>query len=139
MQDPTAASKFLVEHALSRLSTDNLSCMVVRLDKEKMQRTTRGTEADGDAASRTTEVDKIVSDTKQKIADGAVAPIGVSATNSGRGFDATGAPDEEFVPTAIEGTVEEETVVEDDEDAQVTRAGEDTPVQEKPARGGTVL
>ncbi|KAB8664829.1 hypothetical protein FH972_026253 [Carpinus fangiana] len=33
VQDPVLASKMLVDHALSRFSTDNLSCMVVRLDK----------------------------------------------------------------------------------------------------------
>ena len=32
IHDPQAASKFLVDHALSRFSTDNLSIMVVRLD-----------------------------------------------------------------------------------------------------------
>lgn len=37
MQDPLAASKALVEHALARFSTDNLSCMVVRLDKGMLQ------------------------------------------------------------------------------------------------------
>lgn len=30
--DPQEASKILVDHALSRFSSDNLSCMVVRLD-----------------------------------------------------------------------------------------------------------
>jgi protein phosphatase PTC1 len=30
--DPQEASKILVDHALSRFSTDNLSCMIVRLD-----------------------------------------------------------------------------------------------------------
>lgn len=33
-QDPQAASKILVDHALSRFSTDNLSCMIVRFDKQ---------------------------------------------------------------------------------------------------------
>lgn len=32
IHDPQAASKFLVDHALSRFSTDNLSIMVVRFD-----------------------------------------------------------------------------------------------------------
>lgn len=138
MQDPTAASKFLVEHALSRMSTDNLSCMVVRLDKDAMARATKTGGADGDDAGKASEVDKIVSETKQKIADGSAPAVGVSATNSGRGFDATGAADEEFVPTALDASVAEEVAVEDDDD-EVTRAGEDTPVQEKPAKGGTVL
>lgn len=31
--DPQKASKVLVDHALSRFSTDNLSCMIVRFDK----------------------------------------------------------------------------------------------------------
>ncbi len=143
MQDPTAASKLLVEHALNRLSTDNLSCMVVRLDKDAMQQASRGTAAaaaaDGDTtAGKTSEVDKIVAETKQKIADGSTAPIGVSATNSGRGYE------DEFVPTSLDEPVAEEVAVVDDDDdgaddAEVTRAGEDTPVQEKPAKGGTVL
>lgn len=34
MDDPAAASRHLVDHALSRFSTDNLSCMIVRLDRE---------------------------------------------------------------------------------------------------------
>ena len=34
MDDPAAAAKHLVDHALSRFSTDNLSCMIVRIDRE---------------------------------------------------------------------------------------------------------
>lgn len=34
IQDPQEASKVLVDHALSRFSTDNLSCMVVRFDQK---------------------------------------------------------------------------------------------------------
>lgn len=37
IQDPQEASKTLVDHALSRFSTDNLSVMVVRLDTKAMQ------------------------------------------------------------------------------------------------------
>jgi serine/threonine protein phosphatase PrpC len=32
IKDPQEASKKLVEHALSAFSSDNLSCMIVRLD-----------------------------------------------------------------------------------------------------------
>jgi protein phosphatase PTC1 len=32
VQDPQLASKMLVDHALARFSTDNLSCMMVRFD-----------------------------------------------------------------------------------------------------------
>lgn len=35
--DPQAASKILVEHALSRFSTDNLSCMVIRFNNRALQ------------------------------------------------------------------------------------------------------
>lgn len=37
--DPQAASKQLVDHALARFSTDNLSCMIVRFDIEALQQT----------------------------------------------------------------------------------------------------
>lgn len=114
--------------------------MVVRLDKDAMQHASKGDTGAEMINSKTTEADKIVAETKQKIVDGSTAPIGVSATNSGRGYDATGGPDDDFVPTALhELVVEEEVAVIDEEDAEVTRAGEDTPVQEKPAKGGTVL
>lgn len=32
IDDPNAAAKLLVQHALDRFSTDNLSCMIVRLE-----------------------------------------------------------------------------------------------------------
>ncbi|KAH0547603.1 hypothetical protein FGG08_000328 [Glutinoglossum americanum] len=37
--DPQAASKALVDHALARFSTDNLSCMIVRFDNKAVQNT----------------------------------------------------------------------------------------------------
>lgn len=36
IKDPQAASKTLVDHALARFSTDNLSCMIVRFDNEAL-------------------------------------------------------------------------------------------------------
>jgi protein phosphatase PTC1 len=36
-QDPQVASKQLVDHALARFSTDNLSCMVIRFDTRALQ------------------------------------------------------------------------------------------------------
>lgn len=39
IQDPQAASKALVDHALARFSTDNLSCMVIRFDSATVQKT----------------------------------------------------------------------------------------------------
>lgn len=40
MQDPQDASRVLVDHALSRFSTDNLSVMIVRFDSKKLQSNT---------------------------------------------------------------------------------------------------
>lgn len=37
VQDPQAASKVLVDHALSRFSTDNLSCMIARFNNRALQ------------------------------------------------------------------------------------------------------
>ncbi|KAJ5489104.1 Protein phosphatase 2C [Penicillium diatomitis] len=37
VQDPQQASKILVDHALARFSTDNLSCMVIRLDPSRVK------------------------------------------------------------------------------------------------------
>lgn len=37
VDDPQEASKILVDHALQRFSSDNLSCMIVRLDHVKMR------------------------------------------------------------------------------------------------------
>ena len=37
--DPQVASKILVDHALARFSTDNLSCMIVRFDNRALQQT----------------------------------------------------------------------------------------------------
>ncbi|KAI6820283.1 PP2C-domain-containing protein [Hortaea werneckii] len=39
IHDPQQASKVLVDHALGRFSTDNLSCMVVRFDSKAVQQT----------------------------------------------------------------------------------------------------
>ncbi|KAF2122839.1 protein phosphatase-like protein 2C [Lophiotrema nucula] len=37
IQDPQVASKTLVDHALARFSTDNLSCMIVRFDNKALK------------------------------------------------------------------------------------------------------
>ncbi|KAF3142357.1 Protein phosphatase 2C 1 [Orbilia oligospora] len=42
VQDPQDASKALVDHALARFSTDNLSCMIVRFEKPKELNTVAG-------------------------------------------------------------------------------------------------
>lgn len=130
--DPVAAAKMLVDHALAHFSTDNLSCMVVRFDKEALVENQNNNDGligvEGDevgSGMKPSEADKIVNDIKQKIAEGGTPAIGVSASNSGRGHDSTTAPptDEAFKPTTIEGSVEEEPVSASDESVDTTPEG----------------
>ncbi|GAM89032.1 hypothetical protein ANO11243_070660 [Dothideomycetidae sp. 11243] len=74
VHDPQQASKMLVEHALSRFSTDNLSCMVVRFDSQRVQQTVdRQTEpigVEGDPITERgniSEADAIVLQQKEKL------------------------------------------------------------------------
>ncbi|KAK4044663.1 phosphatase 2C-like domain-containing protein [Parachaetomium inaequale] len=125
--DPVAAAKLLVDHALSRFSTDNLSCMIVRLDKQALLENQNnkekaiGVEGDATAVSgKVSEAEKIVKTTQAKIAEGGSSPVGVSASNSGKGHDPAAAEDGDkgFIPTVIEGPVEEEPVsIEESPDA----------------------
>ncbi|KAM5353941.1 hypothetical protein ACJ41O_000591 [Fusarium nematophilum] len=106
IEDPIAASKLLVDHALNRFSTDNLSCMVVRLEQSKEA----AVDAEG-AASQVSEADKIVSDTKQKIAEGSTPAVGVSASSNATSSDPPIAAQEgEFVPTSLDEAVAEEPI-----------------------------
>lgn len=116
IHEPAAAAKVLVDHALQRFSTDNLSCMIIRFDKQGAIETQTnrnsaiGVEGDASAMGKVSEVEKIIGATKQKIAEGDVPAVGVSASNSGLGHDpvlpeGTETP---FTPTIIKGSVEEE-------------------------------
>ncbi|KAL1844393.1 hypothetical protein VTJ49DRAFT_72 [Mycothermus thermophilus] len=143
IHDPVAAAKLLVDHALSRFSTDNLSCMVIRFDREAlldMQRNKdRAIGVEGDSPSPgggdsgkggISETEKIVNAAKAKIAEGGEPAVGVSASNSGKGHDpptpppaASSSAEEgekaaEFVPTVLEGPVEEEPASIDDGPSQ---------------------
>jgi protein phosphatase PTC1 len=93
MEDPVTASKLLVDHALNRFSTDNLSCMIVRLDMNQ----SKDISVEGEGTS---EADKIVKDVKQKIADGSIPAVGVSGSNT--------TSDGDFVPTSLDTVVLEE-------------------------------
>ncbi|OJJ51066.1 hypothetical protein ASPZODRAFT_55098 [Penicilliopsis zonata CBS 506.65] len=85
--DAQEASKMLVDYALARFSTDNLSCMVIRFDsmrvKEVVERAVDPIGVDGDPAMRPThgvgvsEADKILEGARKSMAhpeltDGAV-------------------------------------------------------------------
>jgi protein phosphatase PTC1 len=96
--------------------------MVVRFDKQQLlenQNSTIGVEGDASTATgKLTETEKIVSTTKQKIAEGAAPAVGISASNSGKGHDPVPVEDGDksssFTPTIIEGPVEEEPSSIDD-------------------------
>ncbi|KAK4241907.1 phosphatase 2C-like domain-containing protein [Achaetomium macrosporum] len=132
IQDPVAAAKLLVDHALSRFSTDNLSCMVVRFDKQALLENQNnkdkaiGVEGDAVTASgKITETEKLVGTTKAKIAEGGAAAVGVSASNGGKGHpSAHEGGDKGFTPTVIDGPVEEEPASIDDS-PEVTPLNED--------------
>ncbi|KAI1422830.1 phosphatase 2C-like domain-containing protein [Xylaria sp. FL1777] len=120
--DPIVASKLLVDHALARFSTDNLSCMIIRFDKAALLDQNNkdrhiGVEGDNTGESgKVSEAEKIVSSTKQKIAEGDTPAIGVSASNSGRGRDPTPIDEgDTFTPTIIKESVEEEDPIDEDE------------------------
>ena len=78
-QDPQAASKALVDHALARFSTDNLSCMIVRFDSKAVQETVQqktepiGVEGDpGTKEGGVSEADQIVAESRKKLEDSGV-------------------------------------------------------------------
>ncbi|KAI9827746.1 MAG: Protein phosphatase 2C 1 [Thelocarpon impressellum] len=80
-RDPQLASKMLVDHALARFSTDNLSCMIVRFDNKAVQKTAeRKADAigvEGDPPTRKggiSEADAIVLDARRRSGEGDAGP-----------------------------------------------------------------
>ncbi|KAL4953983.1 phosphatase 2C-like domain-containing protein [Aspergillus filifer] len=78
--DAQEASKILVDHALARFSTDNLSCMVIRLDgdrhREVASRTVDSAVTEGKLANRSSgisEADKIVEGARKSMASTGIA------------------------------------------------------------------
>lgn len=103
VDDPITASKLLVDHALNRFSTDNLSCMIVRLDHDQ----NKEIRADVDAVRA---ADKIANDTAKKTVGGSIPIVGVSTINNSTS-------EGDFVPTSLdEAVVEEEPDPIDDKD-----------------------
>ncbi|KAG5928547.1 hypothetical protein E4U42_000464 [Claviceps africana] len=120
VHDPISASKQLVDYALSRSSTDNLSCMIVRLMNETSATAQAKTTSDKDAEpeldtlAKVSEAGKIASESKQKIVEGRTADVGVSASNDGQGYDVLPAAGGELAVTTLDEAVEEEGEPEDD-------------------------
>ncbi|EAW13187.1 type 2C protein phosphatase PTC1 [Aspergillus clavatus NRRL 1] len=77
IQDAQEASKILVDHALARFSTDNLSCMVIRFDnsrvKEVVDRAVDPIGVEGDPTTHAgygvSEADKIVEGARKSMAN----------------------------------------------------------------------
>lgn len=118
--DPVTAAKQLVDHALARFSTDNLSCMIVRFNKAALLTTTKepssaiGVEGDPHSIpGKPSEVEKIVGDAKRKVQEDGVPGVGVSGSNSGKGHDPK-LPDEVAAEDSIKQRVEMEKVVEEE-------------------------
>ena len=115
-QDPQAASKHLVEYALSRYSTDNLSCMVVRFDGKALQQTLEHKKepigVEGDPASTKkggmSETDAKISEARKGMPNADVIPSVVAAQ-----------PEEKSKPgpEVIKEEEEGETVVKPEEKA----------------------
>ena len=77
-QDPQIASKILVDHALARFSTDNLSCMIVRFDNKALLQTVErkaepiGVEGDPPSTKKggISEADAIVKEARKSMGEG---------------------------------------------------------------------
>jgi protein phosphatase PTC1 len=72
--DPQEASKRLVDYALGRFSTDNLSCMVVRFDgkalKRKKEGHSIGVVGDEETGRGISEADRIVEEARRSLEEG---------------------------------------------------------------------
>ncbi|KFY23510.1 hypothetical protein V493_05819 [Pseudogymnoascus sp. VKM F-4281 (FW-2241)] len=116
IQDPVAAAKTLVDHALARFSTDNLSCMIVRLNRSAILDTANnhlssiGVEGDPvGGPGRLSEADKLVAEARRKAEEEGVQCVGVSGSNSGKGHEQRKYEDDPNAKTSsMEKVVEEE-------------------------------
>ena len=77
--DAQEASRILVDHALARFSTDNLSCMVIRFDSSRVKNVVNqavgpiGVDGDPATANQSiSEADKIVEGTRQSMANAGI-------------------------------------------------------------------
>ena len=82
IEDPQTAAKALVEHALARFSTDNLSCMVVRFDSDKVQEVAKDKAnpigVEGDPPTKQggiSEAEHIVQDAKKKLDESGIETL----------------------------------------------------------------
>lgn len=107
--------------------------MIVRFDKtataaQGVSSSESEAESDPSATAKVSEAEKIVLDTKQKIAEGTTPAVGVSASNSGRGYDTIPTEGGEFVVTTLSESVaeENETAIADDDSPEVSSKDKET-------------
>jgi len=125
--DAQAASKQLVDHALARFSTDNLSCMIVRFDsaalKARRADAAVGVQADPAPARRPdSEADALVESVRRRIDESGEVPPMVEAN---------------AVAEGVMADIEEHPG--EDDDAEAVPRLDDTPLkeaQEKAKRHG---
>ncbi|KAI9778836.1 MAG: Protein phosphatase 2C 1 [Candelina submexicana] len=105
--NPQQASKQLVDHALSRFSTDNLSCMLVRFDTKAVQNTVDrrneliGVEGDplNSKKGGISEADAIVAEARKHVDQSeSISPMHVSAQMSQVAEEEEGEPGPELTP-----------------------------------------
>lgn len=117
-EDTTEAAKLLVDHALNRFSTDNLSCMVVRFDKlalmesQKDKDNSLGVEDAARTSKGASEADKIVRESKALLEEGQVPTAsGISAaanTASSSESNESTPTDKSKQPSTLDGALEED-------------------------------
>lgn len=88
VKDAQEGSRMLVDHALSRFSTDNLTCMVVRFDanliRDVVERRSEPIGVEGDPLSQVkggiSEADKIVEGAKKRLENVESSPVDAGST-----------------------------------------------------------
>ncbi len=96
--------------------------MIVRLNKAAMlEASLIGVEGDSSSGG-ISEAEKIVSDARRRQEDGG-SSLGVSGSNSGKGFDAPPSENGNNGGASMEKVVEEETATEGDDNASAAASG----------------
>lgn len=116
VKDPQQASKMLVDHALSKFSTDNLSVMVVKFDAKKTRQNASidiGVEHDGGDKMAISEAEMIINEARRH---SGIPPDGVAMSEKDK---------EELQKTVIR-----EHEVEQEAGPELTPAGQQIQAQQ---------
>lgn len=132
----------LVDHALSRYSTDNLSCMIVRLNKVALMDTvanhsTSAIGVEGDPVGgpgMLSEADKLVADARRKVVEEGIPGVGVSGSNSGKGHDPMKSSSQEELFRGMTKVVEEDATLTEADSNEVSANSGSTSLQQDGAK-----